>query len=114
MSITDKKFDIIISDITQDKPININDIELIKTKIDNLEKKLDNILKILESDCKKMSNHIDFIENVYDNVKTPFTFLMNSVNNVIKIPFIKDVKPSIIRDVEISANACLIKNIQNT
>jgi len=73
--------------------------EIIKTqkdiqiRMDNLENKLNKIHSILETDCKKMSDHIDFIENVYDNVKTPFSFLMNSVNAVINIPVIGDIQP---------------------
>ena len=52
----------------------------IENKIDKLETKLDKILELLEKDCKKMTDHIDFIENVYDNVKSPFYYLMDKVN----------------------------------
>ena len=45
-----------------------------------LDSKMDKILEILEKDCKKMTDHIDFIENVYDNVKSPFYYLMDKVN----------------------------------
>lgn len=45
-----------------------------------MEKKMDKILELLEKDCKKMSDHIDFVENVYDNVKMPFYYVMNKVN----------------------------------
>jgi uncharacterized protein YaaN involved in tellurite resistance len=45
-----------------------------------METKMDKILEILEKDCKKMTDHIDFIENVYDNVKSPFYYLMDKVN----------------------------------
>ena len=61
----------------------LNDLRILKEKIDSLEKKVDRILELLESDCKKMRNHIDFVENVYDNVKTPFNYVMNSVNSLI-------------------------------
>ena len=30
-----------------------------------------------------MRNHIDFVENVYDNVKTPFYYVMNKVNSLV-------------------------------
>ena len=36
-------------------------------RLDDIEKKLDDILSIVktnEEDCKKMSDHIDFIENI--------------------------------------------------
>lgn len=58
----------------------VNKILQIENKIDKLETKLDKILELLEKDCKKMTDHIDFIENVYDNVKSPFYYLMDKVN----------------------------------
>jgi hypothetical protein len=48
-----------------------------------IEKKLDKILEVLEKDCKKMNDHIDFVENVYDNVKMPFYYIMNKVNYLV-------------------------------
>jgi len=48
-----------------------------------MEKKMDKILELLEKDCKKMSDHIDFVENVYDNVKMPFYYVMDKVNNLV-------------------------------
>jgi hypothetical protein len=48
-----------------------------------IEKKMDKILELLEKDCKKMSDHIDFVENVYDNVKMPFYYVMNKVNYLV-------------------------------
>ena len=57
----------------------VNKIIQIENKIDKLETKLDKLLELLEKDCKKMTDHIDFIENVYDNVKSPFYYLMDKV-----------------------------------
>jgi hypothetical protein len=48
-----------------------------------MEKKMDKILELLEKDCKKMSDHIDFVENVYDNVKMPFYYVMDKVNYLV-------------------------------
>jgi len=48
-----------------------------------IEKKIDKILEVLEKDCKKMNDHIDFVENVYDNVKMPFYYIMNKVNYLV-------------------------------
>ena len=49
-----------------------------------IEGKLDLILKLLEEDvkpnCGKMGSHIDFVEDVYDNVKNPLGFICNKVN----------------------------------
>ena len=65
---------------------NNSDIEFIKkrfleweNKFTKLEEKMDKILEILEKDCKKMTDHIDFVENVYENVKMPFNLVMNEV-----------------------------------
>ena len=49
-------------------------------RLENLEKKMDKILELLEKDCKKMSNHIDFVENVYENIKMPFNYLMDRIS----------------------------------
>ena len=54
----------------------------LETRYERIEHKLDKILELLEKDCKKMTDHIDFIENVYDNVKSPFYYLMDKVNSV--------------------------------
>lgn len=48
-----------------------------------MEKKMDRILELLETDCKKMSDHINFVENVYDNVKTPFYYVMDKVKYLV-------------------------------
>ena len=37
-----------------------------------------------------MSSHIDFIEQVYDNVKSPLNFICNSVNNLSILPAIQN------------------------
>lgn len=62
----------------------------LNAKVENIEKemkvineKLDKILALLETDCKKMSSHIDFIEEVYDNIKHPLNFVMNKVTDLI-------------------------------
>ena len=61
--------------------IKINNLEL---KINNLESKIDVIINLLQqnsADCKKMSSHIDFIDGIYENVKTPMDFICNSINS---------------------------------
>ena len=55
-------------------------------KIIDLDVKLNKILDLLERDvqpnCKKMSSHIDFVDNVYDNVKNPLGFFCNKINTL--------------------------------
>jgi hypothetical protein len=52
----------------------------LESQFKTMEQKMDRILELLEKDCKKMTDHIDFVENVYDNVKKPFYYVMDKVN----------------------------------
>jgi len=65
----------------------------LESKIINIDKSLSRILSILTddlgTDCKKMSKHIDFIENVYDNVKYPLDYVctkFNTFNTLLPTP----------------------------
>lgn len=65
----------------------LNDkINEIDNKISEIDDKLSDILILLERDvkpnCNKMNNHIDFIENIYQNVKNPLGFLCNKINYI--------------------------------
>ena len=59
-------------------------------KIDNNNKLLNEVLKILNNDvknnCQKMNDHIDFVENVYDVVKSPLNYICNSINSNRDLP----------------------------
>tara|TARA_Y100000389_G_C17069234_1_gene321151 strand:- start:199 stop:450 length:252 start_codon:yes stop_codon:yes gene_type:complete len=61
-------------------------VNTIDYKLIDLDVKLNKILNLLEEDvqpnCKKMSSHIDFVDNVYDNVKNPLDYLCNKINNL--------------------------------
>ena len=60
-----------------------NNIEKVNGKIDKLEEKIDKLDKSvneeLYNECKKMGNHIDFVETVYDNVKHPLGYICKKV-----------------------------------
>ena len=62
------------------------DIKKIHTRLDKLEEKIDMILDILQGDMKtnstKMGEHIDFVENVYENVKHPLGYLCNKIKSI--------------------------------
>ena len=58
----------------------MNKIVELEKRCEQMETKMDKILELLEKDCKKMTDHIDFVENVYDNVKSPFYYIMDKVN----------------------------------
>lgn len=60
-------------------------LDILEENIKELDRKLDRILEILEKDVKKMSDHIDFVEHVYTNVKSPFLFIMDRINNTFSI-----------------------------
>ena len=60
-----------------------NKILDLEKQLQTMEKKMDKILELLEKDCKKMTDHIDFVENVYDNIKMPFNYVMYKVNNLV-------------------------------
>ena len=56
----------------------------LENKLDKLENQLDrleNILVKLEPSCEKMSSHIDFVENVYSNWKSPLTWILGKFSN---------------------------------
>ena len=55
---------------------NLNDtLEVTTKKIETMERKIDNLSEKVDGEvleeCKKMGGHIDFVEEVYDNVKHP-------------------------------------------
>ena len=67
----------------QDKHFLKNKMLELENQFKIMDKKMDKILEILEKDCKKMSEHIDFVENVYDHVKMPFYYVMDKVNYMV-------------------------------
>tara|TARA_Y100000591_G_scaffold66045_2_gene54638 strand:+ start:9205 stop:9474 length:270 start_codon:yes stop_codon:yes gene_type:complete len=63
---------------------NESSIEQLIKKADTIDQKLDKIIDILNNNIgkntEKMANHIDFIERIYNNVKSPLGFLCNKIN----------------------------------
>ena len=59
-------------------------LDSLEYKLIDLEVKLNKITELLENDinpnCKKMSSHIDFVDKVYDSVKSPLNYMCNKVN----------------------------------
>jgi len=53
----------------------IQEIRLLREKVCLLEKEIHNTNNTLV-------NHIEFINNVYESIKRPLTYIMNKVNNV--------------------------------
>ena len=70
----------------------MSDLILINEEIDILNKKLDKILLIIENNsinCKKMGDHISFIEEVYGKIKLPLNYLLNKICYMFNIEEIK-------------------------
>tara|TARA_Y100001958_G_C21227503_1_gene552948 strand:- start:1380 stop:1622 length:243 start_codon:yes stop_codon:yes gene_type:complete len=61
-------------------------IKILEEKINEQNEKLDLILDILNNDvkvnCSKMSEHIDFIEAVYNKVKSPMYYICSKFENI--------------------------------
>lgn len=59
-------------------------LKKIDSRLENIENDISDIKNQLNNnlskDCKKMSDHIDFIERVYDNVKNPLGYLCSKLN----------------------------------
>lgn len=58
-------------------------VALIDNRLTMIDAKIDRILELVETDCKKMREHIDFVETVYDKVKSPFNYVMNRVSYLV-------------------------------
>lgn len=60
-------------------------IDDLEKKIYSLEQKIEKLVNLLENvkeDTGKMSNHIDFIDNVYTKVKMPLFWICDKVNSI--------------------------------
>ena len=57
-------------------------------KIDNKEIKMDKIInqndKISSETCR-MDSHVSFVEDIYDKVKSPFHFTMNTISKITRL-----------------------------
>ena len=75
------------SDLDLDSEFDLNSDLDLNVKIELINVKVDEILNILKKDVskntKKMSDHISFVENVYENVKFPLGFICNTITHYI-------------------------------
>jgi len=69
------------SEIKSEIKSKLNSLEY---KLIDLDVKLNKILELLEKDvqpnCKKMSSHIDFVDSVYETVKSPMGYICSKVS----------------------------------
>lgn len=64
-------------------------LDIIIEKLDRIEEKLDKLekdIKILKNGNEKIDEHITFIDNVYDTIKSPFYYIINKVSYIDKVP----------------------------
>ena len=64
----------------------------IEQKVNNIDQKLTDLIILMNDnkrDCEKMSTHIDFIDSIYEKLKTPIDFVCNTINNRINNNLIK-------------------------
>ena len=62
--------------------------ELVLEELKNIRSELQFIkseLDIIKQGTNKMENHINFVDAVYDRVKTPFHYICDTVSKVKKI-----------------------------
>ena len=64
--------------------ITLNDnVESTNDKIDEMERKIKNLDEKIDgevlNECKKIGSHIDFVEEVYDNVKHPLGYIVKKI-----------------------------------
>jgi hypothetical protein len=55
-------------------------------KLEIMDKKMDELLLIdknIGNNCDKMAEHIDFVNEVYENVKTPLHYISNKINSML-------------------------------
>ena len=55
-------------------------INNLHTRIDGFEETMTGEVSDVKEKCEKMESHIDFIERVYSNVKSPMGYLVDKVN----------------------------------
>mgnify|MGYP001267813758 CR=1 FL=1 len=60
-------------------------LKIIESKIDKLQRSIDILIddndNIIKNNCKKMGTHIEFIEKIYENVKSPLGYICHKVSN---------------------------------
>jgi len=64
----------------------INKIDKLQNSVDKLQQEMEKITINqcdLSKKCDKMSQHIDFIDNVYEKVRQPLGYVCNKISSII-------------------------------
>jgi hypothetical protein len=82
----ERKLDNVRTEVSEIKTLLLHltsNLDALSHKIADIDRKCDQLTEKFDGEvlheCKKMGSHIDFVENVYDNVKHPLTFICNKV-----------------------------------
>lgn len=75
----------------------LDKLESIERKLETIEleiKVIKNNTQVIQSSTSNMDTHISFVENIYDSVKTPFYYVVNSfsTNKIEPLEQIKLIK----------------------
>ena len=71
-----------------------NKLSNIEKKLDDLTEKIDILLKQnndVSDDCRKMSIHIDFVNDIYHKIQYPFWNIINIANKYLTYNYNDDV-----------------------
>ena len=64
--------------IEEESYLDMDTLKVLRN-IDQSLKEIKELLEINQEDCKKMSSHIDFVENVYGTLKSPLEFIRSKM-----------------------------------
>ena len=59
-------------------------VDNLTQEILNLSKKIDKIMEVLsvnQGECERMGNHINFVENLCEKVKSPLIYFCDQINS---------------------------------
>ena len=71
-----------------DSDNNLELFEILKNidlRLKNIESQLNIKLTNIETDCSKMNNHINFVENTYNRVRVPLSYLKTKIELIMGV-----------------------------
>lgn len=56
------------------------EIKQLQDKLEGIEKSISEKLDKISNETEKMDQHVDFVQGIYDKIKSPFHFAMNKIS----------------------------------
>lgn len=56
------------------------EIKELQNKLETIEKNISEKLDKISKETEKMDQHVDFVQGIYDKIKSPFHFTMNKIS----------------------------------